>query len=284
MTKDDIRRGYQEHAAKAQYHRWFQLYERPEGGIDNALDILSDEVIVQSGLGTARGHGEYADRVKQLPETWRNAHHVQSIDISHGDNGAMTMEATIVYQNKGMMSDGAVREADLGYTVQFAPDEGVLPLITDVTIEQKSERKTESFEDAYTDNRMLSLAHYWLALIEDPARDPEPAREILADDFSLNFSSGAITDFDGFKAWLAGPGSQVAASTHEISNFEAEKTGDETYAVSMDFDWSGILPDGSEMVAKTRHNWTVVNDVTERFARIKTVDVEVLEDFRPKGQ
>ena len=283
MTEDDIRDGYKEHAALAQFYRWYQFYERPEGGIGNALDILTEDVTVISGLGTANGHDEYEARVLQLPETWLNAHHVEMAEIAHGEDGAMTLSAKVTYQNKGLLPDGAVREADLTYTVALIPGEDVLPKLSNVQIEQNSESTVEAFEDAYAENRMLSLVHYWLALIEDPTRNPEPVREILADDFSLNFSSGAITDFDGFKAWLAGPGSQVAASTHMIGDFSVAAVDKGTYEVSMTFDWAGITPDGTELVAKTKHDWTVENDVTERFARIKSVDVEVLEPFRPAG-
>ncbi|UWQ18251.1 TetR/AcrR family transcriptional regulator [Jannaschia sp. M317] len=86
-----------------------------------------------------------------------------------------------------------------------------------------------------------------------------------------------------FKAWLAGPASQVGASTHVLGNFAAEDTGAGTYRLTMNFDWEGILPDGNELVTKTRHIWTVENDGAERFARIKTIDVDVLEPFRPCG-
>ena len=283
MTQEEIKNGFREHAAHAQFYRWYQFYERPAGGIENALDILTEDVTVTSGLGTANGHEEYAARVSQLPTSWKNAHHVASTEITHGADGVMTLTAQITYQNAGMLEDGAVRQAELSYNVALTPGADVLPLLSEVTISPVSDGTAEEYRDAYADNRMLSLVHYWLALIEDPSRNPEPVREILADDFSLNFSSGAITDFDGFKAWLAGPGSQVAASTHLLENFSASENADGTYQLSVDFDWYGILPDGTELVAKTRHNWTATNDVTERFARIKTVDVEVLEPFRPKG-
>jgi hypothetical protein len=282
MTEDEIRQGFKEHAALAQYYRWYQFYERPEGGVANALDILTEDVTVTSGLGTANGHAEYEARVTQLPTSWKNAHHVKSTEITHNDDGTMRLSAEITYQNKGLLEDGSVREADLTYTVDLVPGEDVLPLLSEVTIAQNSESTVESFDDAYAENRVKSLVHYYLALIEDPARDPEPMRALFADGFSLNFSSGAITDFEGFAAWLAGPGSQVAASTHVIEKFSVEETDENTYAVSMEFDWFGLLPDGTELLARTKHDWTVENDVTERFARIKTVDVEVLEPFRPK--
>ncbi|QFT34616.1 hypothetical protein FIV00_29240 [Labrenzia sp. THAF82] len=283
LTEEQIRNGFKDHAAMAQYYRWYQYYERPDGGVANALDILSKDVTITSGLGTANGQEEYKERVAKLPATWKNAHHVQSAEITHGEDGNLTLAAQIIYQNQGMLPDGAVRQADLSYTVEMVPGEDVLPLLSNVLIEQDSDTTVKSFQDAYAENRLRSLVHYWLALIEDPSRNPEPVQEILADDFSLNFSSGSITDFDGFKAWLAGPASQVAASTHVISNFAVEDLGAEDYAITMDFDWAGITPDGVELVAKTRHTWRATNDVEERFARIKSVDVEVLEPFRPRG-
>ena len=282
MTQTDIREGFRTHAALAQFHRWFQVYERPEGGIENAVDILAEDVVVTSGLGTASGHGDYAARVQSLPAEWRNAHVPSDVTVTHSPDGS-ALTAKVTYLNQGLLPDGAVRSADLTYEVALAEDAALLPKIAAVTITQDAEGTAEAFRDAYALNRTLSLVHYWLAIIEDPARDPEPAREILADGFTLDFSSGAITDFEGFAAWLAGPGSQVAASTHEIEGFAVMETGENAYDVTMEFDWAGITPDGTELVARTRHSWQVVNDPTERFARIKRVGVEVLEPFRPKG-
>ncbi len=289
-TQVTIKNGFKEHAIMAQFHRWYQIYERPAGGIDNALDILSRNVIVTSGLGTANGHKEYSERVQKLPQTWQNAHHVQSADITFDDNDNASLNAKVAYQNIGMLPNGQLREAQLNYSVALEPTNTVLPLLSAITItadedanaSNNSESTPPKYHDAYANNRMLSLVHYWLALIEDPSRNPEPVKEILADDFSLNFSSGVINDFAGFKKWLAGPASQVAASTHILRDFSARKINENEYALSVDFEWFGILPNGAELVAKTRHNWTASNDVTERFARIKTVDVEVLEPFRPR--
>ncbi|MEO9781258.1 MAG: hypothetical protein ABJH07_26380 [Sedimentitalea sp.] len=283
MTLTQIKNGYLEHGALAQYHRWYQVYERAEGGIENALDILAEDVAVTSGLGTAKGHEQYAERVGQLPQNWQNAHHVRDVQVSINDDGSMALTADITYLNAGLLEDGGIRAADLTYTMSLAPTESVLPKFTEITIGQNSDGTADEFIDAYAENRLRSLVHYWLALIEDPSRNPEPVREILADGFTLNFSSGVITDFAEFEAWLAGPGSQVEASTHVISEISVMENADGTYGMTVDFDWAGILPDGNEMVAKTRHNWTATNDVTERFARILSVDVEVLEPFRPRS-
>ena len=282
MTEEEIRNGYKVNAALAQFHRWYQYYERPEGGINNALDILTENVKVVSGLGEANGQEEYKSRVTQLPNKWKNAHFPKDTKVTFNNDGTFNLSANITYLNEGLNPEGKIREADLNYTMTLEPQSDVLPKFRSIEITQKSEGFADTFVDAYAINRMRSLVHYWLALIEDPSRNPEPVEEILADDFSLNFSSGSITDFNGFKEWLAGPGSQVTASTHVISNFKAEETADGEFSIQMDFDWEGILPNGTELIAKTRHNWIATNDVTERFARIKSVDVEVLEPFRPK--
>lgn len=283
MTTQEIKEGFRKHAALTQLYRWYLLYEEPKYGIENQLDILDKDVTVKSGLGEAKGHEQYAKRVKQIPTTWKNAHDVKSTAVTLGEDGSITMTANITYLNEGLLKDGGVRSADLTYTTVLKATDTVLPDFTSIEIAQNSEGKAEAFVSEYDNNRMRSLVHYWLALIEDPSRNPEPVREILADGFSLNFSSGAITDFDGFKAWLAGPGSSVVASTHEIGDFSQEGIGENQYKVSMTFDWNGILPNKAEMTAKTKHTWVVIDDPTERFARIKTVDVEVLEPFKPKG-
>ena len=284
MTEADIRGGWIEHAARAQLHRWYQLYERPAGGIDNALDLLADDVVVRSGLGEARGHEAYAARVAQLPASWRNAHTVESSELRVRDDGGLELDARVTYLNAGMREDGGVRRAELDYATVLERGDGILPRFARVEIAQRSEGEADAYVDAYAVNRLLSLVHYYLAIIEHPDHDPEPMRELLGEGFTLNFSSGPITDFEGFAAWLAGPGSQVVASRHALENFTHETLDEDTrYRLGVDFDWAGILPDGTVVEAKTRHRWTVTNDVEERFARIESVDVEVLEPFAPRA-
>jgi len=282
MTTEDIKQGYKQHAALAQLHRWFLLYEEPQYGIENALDILADNIRVKSGLGEAKGHEQYSERIKQLPTSWENAHDVKSPSVMVDDDGSVHVTAEVTYLNKGLLEDGSVRSAELTYTMSLAPGDSVLPKFTDIEISQNSDGVADTFVPRYAQNRLRSLVHYWLALIEDPVRNADPVEEILASNFSLNFSSGAITDFDGFREWLAGPGSQIAASTHRVSNFKQELLGENHYGIVMDFDWNGLLPNGTEMTAKTRHSWRVIDDRSDRFAKIQTVDVEVLEPLSQK--
>lgn len=281
MSPENIETGYKKHAALTQLHRWYLLYEEPQYGIENALDILAKNIRIESGLGEANGHAQYAERVQQLPATWKNAHTVNSPTVTVQDDGSLLLNTNVSYLNQGLLENGGVRTADLTYTMSLTSSDSVLPNFSDIEITQNSDGTTDKFVPRYAENKLKSLVHYWLALVEDPSRDPAPFQEILAKNFHLDFTGGAITDFDGFKQWLAGPGSQVKASTHAIGNFSYTTEDEETYTVSMEFDWNGILHDNTQMTAKTLHSWTVKDDPSKRFAQIQRMSVDVLEPFTP---
>lgn len=283
MPVQKIEQGYLKHAALTQFHRWYLLYEKPEYGIANQLDILDEGVRIKSSLGEGHGHDEYVARTQRIPSDWKNAHNVKSTKVEIADDGSMTLSADITYLNQGILPDGAVRSANLTYTTSLVPTDTLLPHFTRIEITQNADGQAEKFVDAYAENRLRSLAHYWMALIEDPTRDPEPVREILADGFALNFSTGTISDFEGFRAWLTGPAAAVAASTHEIIAFDHRETAAGTFELSMTLDWNGILPDGTELIARTRHTRQVLDTPADRFAKIKQMDVELLVPFGPKG-
>ncbi|MEL6678572.1 MAG: nuclear transport factor 2 family protein [Pseudomonadota bacterium] len=277
-TAEEIRESYRAHAALAQFHRWFQVYERPEGGLDNALDLLADDVTITSPLGTAEGVAAYEAAVAALPSTWRNAHFVRSVRAEMGEDVTLTAEVT--YLNLGATEDGTLRALTMAYDATFADGGEALPKVDTMAIAPVGPSEETAYRDAYLENRARATVHAYLAFLENPERTLAPFEEILTDAFSINFSSGAITTLDGFAAWLAGPASSVSASQHRISEFSVQGT-DTAFSVEMAFDWSGLAPDGTQLEARTRHRWRLVNDVAERFARIKTVDVEVLVPFRP---
>lgn len=282
LSVTEVKQGYIEHASMAQLHRWYQYYENSDVGIDNQLDILDQNVYLKSGIGEGTGHAVYLERVKKIPTTWENAHNVKQSVIGINDDGSINLNVDITYLNQGILPDAKVRSAELHYTATLRPSDTVLPVFTEIVIEQKSDGVASAFVPVYGENRLRSLAHYWLALVEDPARNSEPFSEILADGFELNFSSGKISDMAGFEQWFRGPASSVAASTHKINRLSQSQNADGSYTLLMDLDWQGIFPTGQQMVAKTRHTWLVVDNPSERFARIKQIDVEVLQPFSPR--
>ena len=282
MSAQAVKEGYVRNASLAQLYRWYQFYENDDAVLANQLDILATDVSVISGLGEANGHDEYSARVTQIPSEWDNAHIVKSTDITTNDDGSISMIVNITYLNQGLMEDGTVRMADLTYDAVLEATDSLLPVFANISIGQNEVGTANEFVSEYEANRLKSVLHYWLAIIEDPKRDAAPVREILAEDFVLNFSSGPITSYEGYEAWLKGPGSQVSASTHSVTDFDFEQLGEGIYRMNATLDWQGILPNGNEMVARTRHTWTVEDDPSERFARIKTVDVDLLVPFSAK--
>jgi ketosteroid isomerase-like protein len=186
-TTDQIKQGYIEHAAMAQLHRWYQLYENNDVPVENALDILTEDIRVKSGLGEAVGHEAYKKRVAELPKTWKNAHRVGETTVQVMPDGKVQLQTQIEYLNEGANPDGSLRQASLKYTTQLQPTDTVLPRFTSVSIEPLGMMTGKIYEDMYPTNRLKSLTHYWLALIEDPKRNLEPFKEVLAKDFRLDF-------------------------------------------------------------------------------------------------
>lgn len=279
VSEADIRLSYLEQGARAQLHRWWQYYEEPSVGLQNQLDILSADVIVSSLNGTAENRDEYAQAVTQLPSSWRNAHFLKSSEITYDENGMLRLKAEITYLNTGILPDGAARTSQVFYDTTLVQTESALPEFKNITITQGDIAEVEGFKPAYVENRLLSLIHYWMALVEHPERKAEPFREILAETIDFDFSSGAIVNYEDLAEWVAGPASSVEASRHYVHNLTFQELGDNRYELTVDLDWNGIRPDRAKMTAKTRHTWTVVDTPSERFARIEKIRVEFLEPF-----
>ncbi len=282
LSKEQIAVGFREHAALAQLHRWYQIYENPAVPMKNSLDILSSGVVIDALGSSATGHAGYQAVVAALPKNHRNAHFVRQTTIKVNDDGSVALQAEVDYANLGAMPEGQVRAVSLGYETLLTPTDRGLPEFSKITIKPTGAGKLAVFADAYPENRAKSVLHYYLSLVEDPSRRLEPFREIFADRFSLDFSGSPINDFASFETWFRGPASSVAASTHRLKNFQIKVESDKLFTITVDMDWQGIRPDGSELVGGTRHHWVVVDDPRERFARIQSIKVETLSPFGPR--
>ena len=282
VPADQVPLGHQRFAALAQYHRWYLYYENIGATEVNAVDILDENVTIESGLGKATGQAAYRERLSKLPRTWENAHDVKSTAVTVNADGTISLTANVVYLNQGMLPNGVVRTADLTYKTRLRPSDTVLPKFTAIEIGQNATGETTAFVPKYADNRVRSLVYYWYALIDNPKRNSEPFREILADDFALTLSAGKLDSFDKFKAWYDGPVSSVKVSAHQLNSLTYDETAPNTYKVVVDADWQGILPNGRMMVGRTLTNWTLIDDPARRFAQVKSYDVTILVPFQPK--
>ena len=278
MSETDIE-SWRRHAILAQFHRWFLLYERPEGGIDNALDLLAPDARVVSGLGETFGHDQYRGRVASLPADWRNAHFARDIAVKADEDGTERLLASVLYLNRGMLPGGAVRRADLTYHVTVGPDP--LPRLTSVEIVQNGEDTAERFADAYAENRIRSLMHRWFSLVDDPGRDPAAAAELLARDHRLRFLDATVTSEAEVGDWMRARDEKAGHGEYRLRDFTAREVGEGRYAMSVVLDWQGTLAGGTAMVAKTKQVWSVQDDPGERFARIRSIEATALEPLRP---
>jgi len=242
---------------------------------------LTETVSVVSPSGTAEGSKAYAQAVQQIPEHWQNSHELHDATVIVNKDNTLSLTAMITYRNVGILPGEAVRANTISYNTLLNQTDSALPVFSKIDIAIGEQIEAYGFEDLYPRNRLLSLVHYWMALVEHPDRDAEPFKEILAPQINIDFGNGnAITSFEQLEEWIKGPASSVEASRHRVHNFSFNEIDSDRYRLQVDLDWHGIRPDGKTMSAKTRHMWSVADEPSERFARVEKINVVLLEPFK----
>lgn len=101
-----------------QYYRWFQAFERDqnEARIKNHLAILSDFILITTSNGPLRGKEGMRDFLNYV-KSWKNAHHIGNTDVKVHDNGSISIEANIFYQN--ILPEGKQNEYKLYYSTRL---------------------------------------------------------------------------------------------------------------------------------------------------------------------
>ncbi len=266
----------QSHLAKAQYYRWYQLYERPmnEARIANQMDLFMDTIVIESAAGTMKGKENYPERLT-VYKGWKNAHHVQNVAVTTHENGKTQIIADIKYQN--IKPDGKKASYTIDYVMEVENNLKALPKLSKVSIKTKGETQ-DSFKDAYPNNRVNSLMYYWIANMEQLDGNVKPFEELLTKEFELNFStSSQIKTLSELEIWLNETPKQLIQSSHYPENLIIKVIDENTFEVSVAFDWYAIAKNGQKMKAKTQHKWIVIDNPNERFARIKKADVSQIE-------
>ncbi len=272
-------RSKQKHLAQAQLYRWYQLYERElsDVRIANTMDMLSDSIYLKSASGEMKGKTNYPDRVKVF-EGWKNAHHVDNVQVSLNEKGNFFLEADIRYQN--IQPTGEKASYSIHYNTLLEEDNSQLPDFTSIEIVPTG-ATNEEFVDAYPVNRAKSLMHYWLANMEMLDGDVTPFKELLADDFELNFStSSVLKSIEDLETWLRTIPTQLKESAHTPKEFSVKTIMDNEYEMTVLFDWTGVRKDGVKMEGTTKHIWYIVDDINLRFAKILKVDVTQIKPIK----
>ena len=270
------------HKAHAQLYRWYQLYERPitPERLAFQLQILDKDIELDMTYGKAQGHDQYLAGIAALSPTDKNAHHVLQSEAKELDSETIAMETDVVYQN--LKADGTLSSNKLHYTMTLEEQESGLPIFTKIRVRLVEPDKGATFADAYPESRTQSFMHYWLLLMEGVGESAAPFQELLAQDgFTLHFTSGKepITTFEGLETWFSGVGGQIQKSSHIPKDLEVKVVSDDTFSVSVNFDWVGVANDGSLMTAETHHEW-ILKDTQERFLRMKEAKVTTIKPFQ----
>ncbi|MGB3467542.1 MAG: hypothetical protein WBA74_19810, partial [Cyclobacteriaceae bacterium] len=240
----------------------------------NQMEILADDLYMKSATGEMKGKDNYPERLK-VYEGWQNAHHVENIKVTSTEENQLRLEADIRYQN--IRPDGEAAGYTIHYNTKLNRQGRGLPVFSTIEINPTGQI-SDKFSDAYPVNRTKSLMYYWLASMENLDGEVAPFKELLANDFILNFSTAnQITTLEGLKNWLNGMPMQLKESSHYPQDFEVRTIMENEYEVSVKFDWRGVTKDDKKMKALTKHNWYVIDNPDDRFAKIIKADVTQLE-------
>jgi hypothetical protein len=271
------------HRALVQFHRWYQLYERPMNPerIAKQLEILDQDVTISTTRGDVKGHDGYRHGIATLNPADLNSHRVRSATVTRLESGKIGLSAEIIYQR--LEPNGTLTSAELHYEGKLRDEPGALPIFEELDVALKSLVSAPAFVDAYPGNRVGSFIHAWLWRMEELGSSPEGFRELLATDgFELHFSTGSapITTYEQLADWFAGTGARVAKSSHRESGLTIDASREGEYTVGVDFDWAGVDKTGQALAGRTHHDW-VLKDGGERFCRIKQARVTVLRPLGP---
>ena len=107
-------------------------------------------------------------------------------------------------------------------TLDFARGDDFLPRL------QRLERQRPAgvgspLPASATADRTSAAVHYFIALVENPARETIPFHELLGDKFSLGYTPLPISDRDALDTWVKGALSSVVASEHDIHSITVEE-------------------------------------------------------------
>ena len=132
-------------------------------------------------------------------------------------------------------------------------------------------------------HRTCGLVHHFIGLVEHPARDPMPFRELLGGSFSLGYTAAPISDLTALDAWVRGALSSVVASEHVIHSVDVEDLGGADVKAQVRMTSQALFPDGSGAISRNTQTWTLHDADGDRFPRISEILIarDAVEFFGP---
>ncbi len=201
----------------------------------------------------------------------KNAHKVKKITISQNkDDYILTAEVDFL----GINTKGEQNNYTFFYNTK-SKKSGEDFVFTDINISVQSKNKTTDFVSTYAENRGQALLCEWNSHVEALDGNAQPFKALLADNFALHFPSGTVDSWEEFDTWLNGAPTNLKKSSHIVPYFSAKKTGENSYVLTIHFDWKGITKNDKTMKMQTKHTWKITDNPNEKFARLVDMKVEM---------
>ena len=264
-------------------HRWYCYYELEP---DQRQRVHQRELITEDfeltrppegQLPDVSGADAYLDSVESAFPGQRNAHHLRSLAVRPAGPGRWAATDTHDFQAQGPALTGA---ALLRYDLEMvsAPGEW-LPRLSRLR-EQILSRSDDPFRAALPINRASATQYAWLVLLEGPGSPPAGARDLVADDVTLELSAGTtVTGAPDVVSWLAAQQVLLERSCHHPIDLSVTEVID-GYQLTVRYEWEGIAATGQPMVATTRHRWRL-REGFDRYPRVASMEVTAEQPFTP---
>ncbi len=265
------------HAALAQLHRWYQIYE----DLPNApahFDILSDGIVIDAATGVVEGLANLKPRFDNY-KGWKNSHQVLNASVKAVNATDLELTADIIYLN--VLPDGQRNAFQVHYDAKLKQRPGALPLFTLIKMRPTATLAETPFVEAYPSNRAKSFMHHWLYLMETGNGNASGFKPLLAKDFAVDLGGPTpATTWEAFEAWFKTVPTWLKESAHTVKDLNIATSADGLLTLAMQFDWHGTHVDGSPMIAKTEHNWTLQPQAGQAFAAMQRMQVKTLLPFQ----
>lgn len=264
------------HGALAQLHRWWLIFEAENPEVH--FDIFADDFVIDSANGAIQGLDAFKRRFLDF-KGWQNAHHLKIVNIRTKSPNDIEMSVDLDNQNINPSGQKAVNSVHYDMLLERRP--GQLPRFKMIKPQIRGTLADTTFVSAYAENRIASFVHYWLYLIETGQGDASAFRELLSENFTLDFGQEeAIKEWSGFAAWFQSIPGWLRHSAHFLSQNLRRENSPNAYTTELSFDWQGVSVDGHPMIAKSVHNWILLDQKGNRFAQMQDMKVRMIVPFQ----
>ncbi len=265
-----------------QIHRWFQFYEHSNTNINNQLALLTENIHIKSRFDESKGHEGYKERVAKLAPHWINAHHIQELELTQIDYKTIALKLNIIYQNIGYLPNEQLSNTALRYTTSMTIENTQqLPRFTEILIEASTidiPSEYEQFISSYSEHRIRTLVYNFCNLFDSRLANAEGFKDIFASEIDIQLPAHRCTNFEEFDKWFQERPAQMIKSKHILDSLNINAITPNSYQVTLEFSWTGASKHHPEtpLATRTLHQWIVIDNPLEPFARIQTMSVQTL--------